>query len=181
MHRHDNGSPVLADEPGKGSQMGRIIASVTITNLVEPQTKVRFDALVDTGVSHMTLPSAWRDRFGELEEIRVVPLGTATQATAEGSVCGPVRLQIEGFSPVFTEVVFIEMEPADGDYEPLIGYIPLEQSQAAVDMLGHRLVHVKRLDLSMALKKSPKMADKIPHFSGLKSPHGREKMAILWP
>jgi hypothetical protein len=35
--------------------------------------------------------------------------------------------------------------------------------------------------LSMALKKSPKMADKIPHFSGLKSPHGREKMAILWP
>jgi hypothetical protein len=38
-----------------------------------------------------------------------------------------------------------------------------------------------RLTVSMALKKSPKMADKIPHFSGLKSPHGREKMAILWP
>jgi len=39
------------------------------------------------------------------------------------------------------------MQPEDGDYEPLIGYIALEQSQAAVDVLGHRLVHVKRLDL----------------------------------
>jgi hypothetical protein len=35
----------------------------------------------------------------------------------------------------------------DGRYEPLIGYLPLEHSQAAVDMLGHRLVYVKRMDL----------------------------------
>jgi len=28
-----------------------------------------------------------------------------------------------------------------------VGGIVLEQSQAAVDILGHRLVHVKRLDL----------------------------------
>ena len=72
---------------------------------------------------------------------------TATQKMIEGDVCGPVRLQIEGFPPVFTEVVFVEMEPERGEYEPLIGYIPLEQSQAAVDILGHRLVHVKRFDL----------------------------------
>ena len=72
---------------------------------------------------------------------------TATQEIIEGQVCGPIRLQIEGFPPVFTEVVFAEMQPQNGDYEPLIGYIPLEQSQAAVDMLGHRLVFVKRLDL----------------------------------
>ncbi len=32
----------------------------------------------------------------------------------------------------------------DGVYEPLIGYIVLAQSQAAVDMLGRRLVHVKK-------------------------------------
>jgi hypothetical protein len=35
------------------------------------------------------------------------------------------------------------MVPRDGMYEPLVGYIVLEQSQAAVDMLGHRLIHVK--------------------------------------
>jgi hypothetical protein len=28
-----------------------------------------------------------------------------------------------------------------------IGYVILEQSQAAVDMLGHRLIPVKRMDL----------------------------------
>ncbi len=39
------------------------------------------------------------------------------------------------------------MEPADGIYEPLIGYIVLEQAQAAVDRLGHRLVHVRKVDL----------------------------------
>ncbi len=58
-----------------------------------------------------------------------------------------MQIKIEGFRPVFTEVVFVEMKPADGQYEPLLGYIVLEQCQAAVDMLGHRLVHVKRLDL----------------------------------
>jgi len=127
--------------------MGRIIASVTISNIEDKEKKVRIDALVDTGASHMILPVEWKERIGNLEEIRTVELETATQKTEQGSVCGPVRLQIEGFKPIFTEIVFIKMEPDQGEYEPLVGYIPLEQSQAAVDMLGHRLVYVKRLDL----------------------------------
>lgn len=102
---------------------------------------------MDTGTSHLTLPVAWKERLGDLEEIRTVELETATQKTETGSVCGPVRIQIEGFKPIFTEIIFIEMEPENGEYEPLLGYIPLEQSQAAVDMLGRRLVYVKRLDL----------------------------------
>ena len=76
-----------------------------------------------------------------------VELETADQSAIEGRVCGPVRLQIEGFRPIYTEIIFIDTKPENGEYEPLLGYIPLEQSQAAVDMLGHRLVHVKRLDL----------------------------------
>jgi len=127
--------------------MGRIIASVNISNIEDKEKKIRIDALVDTGASHMILPEEWKERIGDLEEIRTVELETATQKTEQGSVCGPVRLQIEGFKPIFTEIVFIKMEPDQGEYEPLIGYIPLEQSQAAVDMLGHRLVYVKRLDL----------------------------------
>jgi hypothetical protein len=39
------------------------------------------------------------------------------------------------------------MQPQDGGYEPLVGYIVLEQSRAAVDMVGHRLVPVKHFDL----------------------------------
>lgn len=127
--------------------MGRIVASVKIGNLTEPDKTIRCDALVDTGASHMVLPSAWRDRLGDLAETQTIELETATQASVSGLVCGPVRIQIEGFRSIFTEVVFLDMEPDDGEYEPLIGYIVLEQSQAAVDMLGHRLVHVKRLDL----------------------------------
>jgi hypothetical protein len=46
-----------------------------------------------------------------------------------------------------TEVLFIDRQPEDGAYEPLIGYIPLEQAQAAVDRVGHRLVKVSRVDL----------------------------------
>jgi len=95
----------------------------------------------------MILPSAWRDRLGDLELVRHVKLELATQASVEGAVCGPVRIQIEGFEPVFSEVVFVDMQPENGNFEPLIGSIVLEQSQAAVDMLGHRLIHVKRLDL----------------------------------
>lgn len=127
--------------------MGRIIASVKIENLADPEARIRCDALVDTGASYMVLPSAWRERLGDLEEMATVTVETATQATVEGTICGPVRIQIEGFRPIYNEVMFVDMEPADGDYEPLIGYVILEQSQAAVDMLGHRLIQVRRMDL----------------------------------
>ncbi len=124
-------------------KVGRIVAAVKIENLTDPKAKIRCDALVDTGASYMVLPSAWRDRLGELEEIAKIPLETATQETVEGAICGPVRIQIEGFRSIYNEVLFIDMEPANGQYEPLIGYVILEQCQAAVDMLGHRLIPVK--------------------------------------
>ncbi|MBL7133703.1 MAG: hypothetical protein ISS78_06360 [Phycisphaerae bacterium] len=127
--------------------MGRIVASVKIDNIAESGQSIRCDALVDTGTSYMVLPNAWREHLGELEEIETVELETATQETVEGVVCGPVRIQIEGFRPIYNEVLFLDMEPSEGTYEPLIGYIILEQCQAAVDMLGHRLIRVKRADL----------------------------------
>ncbi len=95
----------------------------------------------------MVLPSAWKDRLGELESVETIKLETATQETITGEICGPVRIQVEGFRAVFNEVLFVEMKPEDGIYEPLIGYIILEQSQAGVDMLGHRLIPVKHMDL----------------------------------
>jgi predicted aspartyl protease len=129
------------------SGMGRIVTTVRIANLQDADKKITCDALVDTGASYMVLPSAWRERLGELEEIATVSLETATQATVEGKICGPVRIQIEGFRPIYNEVLFVDMSPEDGEYEPLIGYVILEQSQAAVDMLGRRLIPVKHMDL----------------------------------
>ena len=127
--------------------MGRIQASIALSNLNDPETGFRCDALVDTGASHLTLPLAWRERLGALREMRTVQLETATQEKVQGLICAPVCAQIEGFEPVSVEVLFVEMTPEDGRYEPLIGYLVLEASQAAVDMLGHRLLHVKCLDL----------------------------------
>ena len=86
-------------------------------------------------------------RLGQLRVIREIDCETATQELVRAPVCGPVEIRVEGFDPVYGEVVLLDMNPADGTYEPLLGYIVLEQCQAAVDMLGLRLVHAKKTDL----------------------------------
>lgn len=127
--------------------MGRIVANVRITNLLEQKYIITCDAFVDTGSAYMVLPKAWKDRIGKINTVREVDCETATQEIIKGEICGPVEIQIEGFEPVYSEALFLDMKPADGIYEPLIGYIILEQSQAGVDMLGHRLIHLKKTDL----------------------------------
>jgi predicted aspartyl protease len=137
-------------------KMGRIVTSVIIENASDPSKALRCDALVDTGASLMVLPSAWRDRLGTLKASTEMEVETATQETVTAEVCGPVRIQIEGFRSIFNEVAFVEMNPAEGEYEPLIGYIVLEQSLAGVDMLGHRPVPIKHLDLKPSLLRPPR-------------------------
>ena len=126
--------------------MGRLIASVTVENLLDPSKNLRCDALVDTGALHMVLPRAWRERLGDLQTFHTVDVETATQAIVSGEACGPVKIQVEGFKPIGTEAMFLDMEPRDGAYEPLVGYIPLEQSQIAATSSAKRLVPVKHLD-----------------------------------
>ena len=128
-------------------KMGRIVTQVELTNLRDTSKTMILDALVDTGCSMLVLPLAWKDRLGELDEIGKVEMETANQKMVEAYIYGPVKITIAGFRPIYSEVAFIEMEPVEGKYEVLLGYIPLEMSQAAVDMLGHRLVKVKCLDL----------------------------------
>ena len=127
--------------------MGRINARVKIKNILEPESSISCDALVDTGAANMVLPTAWKERLGKLTTIRKVDCETATQELVSAEICGPVEIRIEGFEAVFSEVLFLDMNPVEGEYEPLIGYIILEQSQVAVDMLGHRLLHAKKVDL----------------------------------
>lgn len=127
--------------------MGRIVTPVFICNALDPTKEIRCDVLVDTGAAGLILPKAWKDRLGTLPVVRTVELETADQRIIPGDVCGPVKIQIEGFDTIFNEVIFMDMHPGDGGYEPLLGYIILEQSRAAVDMVGHRLVPVKHLDL----------------------------------
>jgi predicted aspartyl protease len=127
--------------------LGRIVASVTIENASDLSKALRCDALVDTGASLMVLPRAWKDRLGSLEFSTEIEVETATQETVTAEVCGPVRIQIEGFRPIHSEVVFVEMKRKYGGIEPLLGHIVLTQSQAGVDILGLRLVPVRHMDL----------------------------------
>ena len=128
--------------------MGRIICQAKIENAINGHEGFEFTALVDTGTSHLTLPSVWKDRLGKLKTLVPVELETANQSKLIGEMGGPVSIQIEGFRAIYGEVLFIDMEPRDdGSFEPLMGYIALEASQAGVDILWHRLVHIKYLDL----------------------------------
>ena len=127
--------------------MGRIVTTVEVRNLATGFAK-RLDALVDTGASNLTLPLAWKEQLGAFEGEEQVQMRVATQDVVDASVCGPALIKIEGFRAVYSEVLFVDMTPlVDGEYEPLLGYIPLEQCGAAVDELGHRLLPVGHLDL----------------------------------
>ena len=127
--------------------MGRIIAQVKVTNLLDPNKSISFGGLVDTGAAQLVLPQAWKELLGKLDLIREVDCELGNQTLVKAQVCGPVKIKLEGFEPIYSEVMFIDMAPSEGEYEPLIGYTVLEIGGIAVDMLGHRLLNAKRIDL----------------------------------
>src|SRR5438093_8500794 len=103
--------------------MGRIVTPIVIANALHPSKEIRCEVLVDTGTSGLVLPRAWKRRLGVLPVARTVAMETADQRLVEGEVCGPVKIQIEGFDTIFNEVIFVDMRPENGGYEPLLGYI----------------------------------------------------------
>ena len=128
--------------------MGRIIAQTKITNLFDEDKFIQCGMFVDTGAGALILPSAWKERLGEFRRSEAVELLLANRDVVRGEACWPVEIRIEGFRPVSNEVIFVDMEQREDDeYEPLLGYVILEQAQAAVDMLGHRLVPVRYIDM----------------------------------
>ena len=128
--------------------MGRIIAQTTITNRLDGDKAIQCGMLVDTGAGALILPRSWKDRLGDFLRSEPVQLMLANQEVIHGEACAPVEIKIEGFRPVWNEVVFLDSETAgEDDFEPLLGYVILEQAQAAVDMLGHRLVPVQYIDM----------------------------------
>ncbi|MDI6751839.1 MAG: hypothetical protein QME07_03135 [bacterium] len=125
--------------------MGRIVVRVTVQNALD-ESKVRiFDALVDTGATLLTLPKAWKQDLGKFLITEKEKVQLADQRMIDVEICGPLTIQLEGFRKISMDVAFVD--PVDGGYEPLIGYMVLEGAGIAVDVIGHRLVAVKHLDL----------------------------------
>lgn len=127
--------------------MGRIIAQTKITNLADESKSFDCRAIVDTGVGPLILPAAWKERLGDLLHSESVEVQRANGDVVRGETCWPVEIKIRGFRAVANEVIFTGAAEEDALQEPLLGYVILGQSQAAVDVLGHRLVPVKYIDL----------------------------------
>lgn len=131
--------------------MRRIIAQTRVTNLFDEDKSVECGMLVDTGAGALILPLAWKERLGRFKRSEAVELQLANGDVVHGEACWPVEIRIEGFRPISNEVIFLDPESGDAEpAEPLLGYVILEQAQAAVDMLGHRLVPVKYIDMKVA-------------------------------
>nr|VFK53885.1 MAG: hypothetical protein BECKTUN1418F_GA0071002_10317 [Candidatus Kentron sp. TUN]VFK55710.1 MAG: hypothetical protein BECKTUN1418E_GA0071001_10327 [Candidatus Kentron sp. TUN]VFK64290.1 MAG: hypothetical protein BECKTUN1418D_GA0071000_12552 [Candidatus Kentron sp. TUN] len=126
--------------------MGRIISKVAVENVFAPDNAMTVNALVDTGASYLTFPLAWKQKLGAFRSEQEIELQTATQEITKGIVCGPVMVTVEGFRPVYNELLFLDMVPDKGEYEPLLGYVVLEQCGVSVDMSEHRLVPMKYMD-----------------------------------
>ena len=120
--------------------MGRIIHEVKIYSAINSDESIVIDALVDGGASIMALPAHFAERFPNLSfgESECVTASEVVKA----KIGWPVRICLTGFRPVSSEVAFLKALE-----EPLIGYTVLEVIPAAVDMLGHRIVPVKYLDM----------------------------------
>lgn len=128
--------------------MGRIVVQTKVANLFEEDRFIWCGMFVDTGAEALILPTAWKERLGKFKRTEAVELQLAKQEVLRGEACWPVEIRIDGFRPVSNEVVFVDMGSEDeGEYEPLLGDVILGQAQAVVDMLGHRLVPVKYIDM----------------------------------
>jgi len=130
--------------------MGRIVAQTTVTNLFDESRSIQCGMLVDTGAGALILPASWKARLGEFLRSEPVALQLANQEVVRGEACWPVAIRIDGFRTVSNEVVFLDCLHEEDDFEPLLGYVILEQAQAAVDMLGHCLEPVRYIDMKPA-------------------------------
>ncbi len=127
--------------------MGRIIAQTTIANRLDGHKSIQSGMLVDTGAGALIPPRSWKDRLGNFLRSEPVQLMLANQEVIRGEACAPVEIKIDGFRPIWNEVVFDSETEEEDDFEPLLGYVIPEQAQAAVDMLGHRLAPVQHIDM----------------------------------
>ena len=121
------------------NQLGRIVTKVTLNQPGRGAKRFEFEGFVDTGADHLVLPMEWKKYFPNLQTERLVKFITAEQRHSVGHLCGPLQIELDGFDPIWGEVLFIAMEPFHGKFEPLVGHLVLQSCQAIVDMKCHQL------------------------------------------
>lgn len=144
--------------------MGKIVTQVKITNVMNKAQSLSFSAVVDTGASHLTLPMAWRDHFTDMDFRQDSLAEIADGSTVEGELAGPFMVEVgDGLSRAHGDVFFMDMQPSEhGDYEPLLGHLPLQYGRLGVDMVHHRLFKVKYVDCKGGLEVREKPSETTP-------------------
>ena len=100
--------------------MGRITVSVTVQSYTTLNARdVRGARRYRCVASRFT--DAWKEQLGELQLIEKVDVEVADQSIISGEFRGPLKVQIEGFSPASCDALFIDMKPVNGVFEPLLG------------------------------------------------------------
>ncbi|MBT8421115.1 MAG: hypothetical protein KJO08_09670 [Gammaproteobacteria bacterium] len=139
--------------------MGQINTQIHVSNFGDKAKYIDTSALIDTGAAYLTLPATWKERLGNLEKMEDVEIELADGSVKTAELCGPVRLRIHDdtgnpFRKTSTEVLFMDMvSDKNGRYEPLVGFIPLEQAGVVIDPLTQKLFQMKRVKLKNARRK----------------------------
>ena len=76
--------------------MGRIIVRIEVANPFDGDESIRCRRLVDTGAGALTLPTAWKERFGNFRHSEPIELQLANQEVVRGEACGPARAGAAG-------------------------------------------------------------------------------------
>jgi clan AA aspartic protease len=113
--------------------MGKVIETVKITNLLDPQKTIEVEAVIDTGATMVVLPQELVDRLG-LKKIREARVRYANNKTELKSIYGVATVEIKGRSGNFD--VLTEAEGS----QPLIGQVVLEILDLVVDARTRKLV-----------------------------------------
>ena len=79
--------------------MGRIVATVDVQNVAEPRLLKKIDTRVDTGASCVTLPSAWKERFGAFGSPKPVASCRPWRTLRHRAVDGGSRTGVSGGPP----------------------------------------------------------------------------------
>ncbi len=141
VHRHIGGGTIMEPEP-----VGRVLTEAKTENLMDLWDAKRgrlspdqarsvtvSNALVDTGATLLSLPTALIQRLG-LEKVSSNRVRSSSRTVSEASLYEAVRLSIGGRSCA------IDVMEVPDDVPVLIGQLPLEHLDFVVNLRSRTLI-----------------------------------------
>ena len=107
-----------------------MVVEATIEIGADPNCRIVCFVPADTGAAYLTQPDARRSHLSQLTDYDTSHVETASQTVVTGDIRSPILLRFVFFRQVLTEVLSIDIEPADGVAAPSFGEGPPPASPA---------------------------------------------------